>query len=329
MTTTPQLPEAVAPDLQRARILDRVEERLRALLSEEHSRWRALDSRAATLVESLAELVAAGGERVRPAIFLTGYLAAGGDPDDQRVVDTAAALELLDTCFLIRSDVRENAPLRRGIPTLHVSHAAEHERNGWRGESRRFGEGTAVLAGDLALAYADRLASGMPAGAWQIWNELRTERVLGAHIDAAMASEYLDDPWPGRCIPGCSRGCAAGWYALHHPLLLGAALAGRRDLRAAFEEYARPLHAAWRMRGFLDGGPGYDWDAQLLRDILLDSSDRAMGERVITQLTGRACRVVATAPLALAWRTELASFARRVAGVDEGTTRDPQGREEN
>ncbi|MFD0383897.1 hypothetical protein ACFQ2B_21025 [Streptomyces stramineus] len=53
MTTQPQLPRAVAPremapQLQRAGMLDRVEERLRRLLNDEHRRWRTSDTRGAT-----------------------------------------------------------------------------------------------------------------------------------------------------------------------------------------------------------------------------------------------------------------------------------------
>ncbi|MFC5720281.1 polyprenyl synthetase family protein [Streptomyces gamaensis] len=318
MTTQGRLPRAaapqeVAPQIQRAGMLDRVEERLRGLLNDEHRRWRTADTRGAGLIESLAELVAVGVDRVRPVIVLTGYLAAGGDPEAPEPVDAAAALELLDTCTLIRSDVRDNAALRRGIPTLHVSRAAEHERNGWAGEARRFGESTATLAGDLALALADRLTARLPAPAWHIWHELRLERTVGTYAHEAMTAEYLDDPWPGRCISGCDRGCTAGWYALRHPLRLGAALADRPDLDAAYDAYARHLHAAWRLRGFLDGGPEYDWDAELLREILLEREERGIAERLIRELVDRASRTAATTALATGWCEELTAFAARMA----------------
>ncbi|MFF7729744.1 polyprenyl synthetase family protein [Streptomyces sp. NPDC008001] len=318
MTTQPRLPRAVAPrepvpQLQRAGMLDQVEKRLRGLLNDEHRRWRTADARGAGLVESLAELVAVGADRVRPVILLTGYLAAGGDPEGSAAVEAAAALELLDTCTLIRSDVRDNAALRRGIPALHVSRAAEHERNGWAGDARRFGESTATLAGDLALSLAERLAARLPAPAWQIWDEMRTERVIGTYAHEAMTAEYLDDPWPGRCISGCDRGCTAGWYALRHPLRLGAALADRPDLDAAYDAYARSLHAAWRLRGFLDGGPEYDWDAELLREILLEREERGIAERLIRELVDRASRTAAASRLAAGWCEELTAFAVRMA----------------
>lgn len=319
MTTTPTHDppgNAAAPDRVRDAVLDRVEERLARLFAEEGRSRRTSDPRSAVLVAGVAELVQAGAERAHPVICLTGYLAAGGDPAGEDVVSASVALELLDTCLMIRDDVRKNASLRRGIPTLHISHAAEHERNGWSGESRRFGEGTAVLAGDLAVAYGDRFAARLPDTAWELWDGLRTERAIGAHAEAAAATEYLDDAWPGQCLDGCGSGCGAGWYGLRHALLIGAALAGREDLRDPYEEYARAVHGAWRIRGFLRGGPGFDGDAQFLRDIFFDAQARESAEETIAGLLDRADTAVATAPVAPGWRTELRAFARRVAGCD-------------
>ncbi|MEU1310643.1 polyprenyl synthetase family protein [Streptomyces cinnamoneus] len=312
----PAAPSAPAPPLQRARMLDRVEERLHGLFEEEHRHWRTADARGAGLIESLAGFVTAGGDRARPLVLLTGYLAAGGDPASDEAIDVAAALELLDTCTLIRADVRDDAALRRGIATLHVSRATEHEQGGWAGDSRRFGDSTATLAGDLALALADRLAAHLPVDVRPLWDELRMQRAIGSYAHEAVAAEYLDDPWPGRCVSGCDRGCTAGWYALRHPLRLGAALAGRPELGTPYDAYARPLHAAWRLRGFLEGGPEYAWNAQLMRELLLDPQERGATEELIEECVERACGVAAGLSLAAGWREELAVFAARVAAQD-------------
>ncbi|MEV7027046.1 hypothetical protein, partial [Kitasatospora sp. NPDC093558] len=211
----------------------------------------------------------------------------------------------LDTGHLIRHDTREGAVLRRGVPTLHVSHAAEHERHGWRGESRRFGEGMAVLAGDLALTLADRLALTLPARARGTWDDLRTDRVLGAYGEAARAGEYQDDPWPAECLDGCGSGCASGWYAVEQPLLLGAALAGRRDLDPHYGELGRAVHAGWRLRGFLGGGQGFDGMAQLLREVLFDRDAHDRAELLIAEQLDRARAALRAAPLRADWRAEL------------------------
>ncbi|WP_457031950.1 polyprenyl synthetase family protein [Kitasatospora sp. P5_F3] len=313
MATPFQLSDPAVPELLRARMLDRVEERLRGLLAAEHSATRVADPRAVTPIRALADQVTAGGERTRATLLLTGYLAAGGSPAGSQVIDVAAALELLDTCHLIRGDVRDNVPLRRGIPTPHVGHAAEHERNGWRGEPRRFGEATATLAGDLAVAYADRLVGGLPGEARAIWDQLRIARVLGAHAEAATRTEYLDDPWPLGCLEGCTPGCAAGWYAVREPLLLGAALAGRPDLADEYADYAGRLHAAWRLRGFLDSGAASDWHARMLCEILLGREEKDRTEDLIMRLVNEADLAVAEAPLRSGWHRELVNLAARLA----------------
>ena len=53
----------------------------------------------------------------------------------------------------------------------------------WTGESRRFGEGVAILVGDLAFVYADVLLRGAPLPAIQIWDELRIELNIGQYLD--------------------------------------------------------------------------------------------------------------------------------------------------
>ncbi|MCX4750341.1 polyprenyl synthetase family protein [Kitasatospora sp. NBC_01287] len=312
MTTSPKSRPSAGLRQTREGMLGRVDDLLTELVTREHHR-RMAQPQAATLVSGLGELLQARSDRVRPVICLTGYLAAGGDPHDEAALTAAAALELLDTCQVIREDVRENAVLRRSMPTLHISHAAEHERNGWRGESRRFGEGTAVLVGDLATAFGDRLAGKLPAAVAELWGEFRTERIIGAQAEAAAATEYLGDPWPGHCVEGCAAGCGAGWYALRHPLLIGAALAGRPDLVTAYQEYAGALHAAWRLRGFLDGGPGYDSDAQFLREVVFGDQGRREAQEAIAELVARALRSLADAPLAPGGHAELVALAHLVA----------------
>ncbi|MER5640628.1 polyprenyl synthetase family protein [Kitasatospora sp. NPDC002227] len=311
MTTSPKHRAAAALRHTRDLMLGQVDELLAETVCREHRRRRA-EPQAATLVSGIGELLQARGERLRPLVLLTGYLAAGGDPADQAAVRAAAALELLDVCHAVREDVRENAVLRRAMPTLHISHAAEHERNGWRGEARRFGESTAALAGDLAQALGDRLAAGLAPEAAELWADFRTDRIIGAQAEAIAATEYLGDPWPGRCIEGCSASCGAGWYALHHPLLLGATLAGRPDLAAAYRDYAAAVHPAWRLRGFLDGGPGYDADAQFLREVVFGSEGRRQAETTIADLVTRALTGLATAPLTDGWHHEFAELAHLV-----------------
>ena len=112
-----------------------------------------------------------GGKRLRPSFCHWGFVGAGGDPGDQRIVDAGAALELMHAFALFHDDVMDDAVSRRGTPTTHTVFAEAHAAAGWAGESRRFGEGVAILVGDLAFVMADELLIDAPHDAWVIWNE--------------------------------------------------------------------------------------------------------------------------------------------------------------
>src|SRR5689334_5539797 len=135
-------------------IADRVADRIEGLLDAEIERWKAVDPDLAAPLESLRELVLAGGKRLRPAFCHWAFVGAGGDPLDPIVVDAGGALELLHTFALIHDDVMDGSVTRRGLDAVHVDFEARHTLSEWRGEGRRFGEGVAFLVVDLAFVHA-------------------------------------------------------------------------------------------------------------------------------------------------------------------------------
>src|SRR5690349_19392619 len=137
-------------------VAERVERRLAEMFDTEIERWRALDSGLADPLLSLRAFVLDGGKRLRPAFCFWGFVGAGGDPDDERITDAGAAFELLQAFALIHDDVMDGSATRRGRPAVHVGYGDRHDDERWRGEARRFGEGVAVLVGDLAHVYADQ-----------------------------------------------------------------------------------------------------------------------------------------------------------------------------
>lgn len=66
------------------------------------------------LATDVATTLAAGGKRLRPLLVL---LCAGGD-DGEEIVRAAAAIELVHMATLVHDDVLDDAPLRRGQPTI-------------------------------------------------------------------------------------------------------------------------------------------------------------------------------------------------------------------
>lgn len=101
-----------------------------------------VDGNRSPLDAALAQLVSAGGKRIRPrlALLTGGLLAADPDP----LLYLAAAIEMLHTATLVHDDLVDGANLRRGVETInaHASAAAS------------------VLVGDFAFTRAARLVLG-------------------------------------------------------------------------------------------------------------------------------------------------------------------------
>jgi geranylgeranyl diphosphate synthase, type I len=230
-----------------------VEARLARLFADEIPRWRAVDPALAEPLESLQRLVEAGGKRLRPAFCYWAFVGAGGDPGDPRVVDAGAAFEMLHAFALIHDDVMDGAEVRRGAPATHTTFIGRHRRAGWRGEDRRFGEGVAILVGDLAHVYADRLLGDPPGGAAALWHELRLELIVGQYLDLLGTARADRDPATARRIARYK----SGKYTIERPLHVGAALAGGDPvLLAALSAYGDPLGEAFQLRDDVLGAFG-------------------------------------------------------------------------
>lgn len=90
----------------------------------------------ATLYDPAEYFLSLGGKRIRPVICLMANELFGDvHPDTWHL---ASAIELFHNFTLIHDDIMDKAPLRRGLQTLHT----------------RFGEPTALLAGDVTLVAA-------------------------------------------------------------------------------------------------------------------------------------------------------------------------------
>ncbi len=241
-------------------IAERVNARLADFLEPELARWADFDADLTDPMAEIGRLVLVGGKRLRPAFCHWGYIAAGGDADlaaasPGSVVDAGAAFELMHAFALFHDDVMDDADARRGAETAHRRFAARHRAGGWAGEDRRFGEGIAILVGDLAFVYSDQLLAGAPAEAWRVWNELRIELNVGQLLDI-VGSVKAD-----RTITRAERICRykSGKYTVERPLHLGAALAApdRLDeLMPALSAYGLPLGDAFQMRDDVIGAFG-------------------------------------------------------------------------
>ncbi|MDA8371871.1 MAG: polyprenyl synthetase family protein [Nocardiopsaceae bacterium] len=201
-------------------------------------------------VTDALEAMLAGGKRLRPAFCYWGWRGAGG-ADSPEIHAAAASLEFLQACALIHDDVIDNSDTRRGLPATHKRLALLHEHSGWSGAAEEFGQGAAILIGDLCLAWNDAMyhASGLPLEALQAGR-----RPLDTMRTEVMAGQYLDTLEQVRGTESAEAALRvmrykSAKYTIERPLHLGAALAGRyTELAPVYSAYGLPLGIAFQLR---------------------------------------------------------------------------------
>lgn len=193
-----------------------------------------------------------GGKRLRPLFCYWGWSAAFGDADQRDAVITAASsLEFLQACALIHDDVMDGSDTRRGLPAAHRQFASMHRGSQWLGIPDRFGEGAAILLGDLCLSWADQLllTSGLPTenldAAKAVYDEMRTELMAGQYLD------LLEQARGGGSVERALRVVRykSAKYTIERPLHIGAALAlAPQEVFDAYTGYGLPLGEAFQLR---------------------------------------------------------------------------------
>lgn len=186
----------------------------------------------------LRGFVMGGGKRVRPTFAWAGFRAGleGGGADDSSIQDVdpatvllaLSALEFVQACALIHDDIIDESDTRRGNPTTHRVFESQHRERNWFGSPEHYGISQAILAGDLALSWADDLlatAGLSPAIVERVrgpWRAMRTEVIAGQQLDIALennGSESIADAMQVINFKTAS-------YTVARPLHIGAALAG-------------------------------------------------------------------------------------------------------
>jgi geranylgeranyl diphosphate synthase, type I len=270
-------------------VVARVDGILEAFLGDRHAEAVAIDPRTAEPVEEIQRLVRAGGKRLRPACAYWGYRAAGGD-DGPEIWRAAAAVELLHTMALLHDDVMDADDERRGEPTARARQTAAARARG-QGEPERVGVAVAIVAGDLAAAFAEQLFSTAGfspdrqfAGAARL-ARMRLELALGAYLSVA---DLGVDPATVAYLKG-------GAYTVEGPALFGAALAGAPPaVDEALRGFARPLGAAFQMLDDLADGDAAPGTSRAQAKALVEASRAALADPRLDRSAADALDAVAT-----------------------------------
>ncbi len=136
---------------------------------EEHFNVRHFPKEPSTLYDPAQYILQLGGKRIRPVCVLMGNeLFDAIKPDS---FHAATAIELFHNFSLIHDDIMDKAPLRRGMPTVHA----------------KYGDSTALLAGDVMLVHGYEYLSNMKTEYLQkvlpLYNKTANEVCEGQQLD--------------------------------------------------------------------------------------------------------------------------------------------------
>lgn len=149
-----------------------------ALRQVEQAIGQAVDCQEPLLRQMVGELVRAGGKRMRPRVALLAFDACGGaDADLDKVVDAAAAFELIHTASLVHDDIIDQSPLRRGRPTVHVTYGTPH----------------AIVAGDFLFTQGFALSGRLPKEVIRITAEACVRLAEGEVMEQRLLAEEVDE----------------------------------------------------------------------------------------------------------------------------------------
>ncbi|MET7607411.1 polyprenyl synthetase family protein [Streptomyces avermitilis] len=226
---------------------------LEHFLAERVARAAALDPVFAhDIAERVARFTLDGGKRTRSQFVWWAHRACGGTAAGaETALRIGAALELVQTCALVHDDVMDGSRLRRGRPALHTDVSAQYADAVLPAPRTRFGEAAAILAGDLALAWADDvvadtdLAPDPGRRVRQVWSSMRMEMVAGQYLD--IQGQATSSHSEARAIRAACLKSAL--YSVQRPLELGAALAGAdADTTRALCSAGRCVGMAFQLR---------------------------------------------------------------------------------
>lgn len=210
--------------------------------------------------ELLAPVVslASKGKRMRALLLLTAHDACGGQHPERGHL-LAGAVELFQTAALIHDDVLDRSDTRRGMPSTHRALETRHRDESWLGDSEKFGESGAILAGDLALMASQYMLTSAIAGLPQDIGAAVGQR-FGSMASLCTAGQYLDIRLAAQPLSALALGshtaeifatmrAKTASYTAEGPLALGAALAGLpRTTVDAWAAIGVPLGIAFQLR---------------------------------------------------------------------------------
>lgn len=234
-----------------------VNTRLESFISERESILLAVSPDLKPICEYSRQFLS-GGKRFRATCVLMGYQTVKRDIDPH-VYDVASALEIFHAAALVHDDIMDKSDTRRGAPSVHRLFESLHQSSGWSGTAADFGESSALLLGDLLLAFSDELFSrGISAEENHHSAQASRLEFDRMRLDVT-AGQYLDimeeRAWPTvdklEALTRAQRVVVfkSAKYSIEAPLVIGAALAGANSEHIeSLRRVGLPLGIAFQLR---------------------------------------------------------------------------------
>ncbi len=130
-------------------IKNRVERELAAFVNDIDS-WYSLGSVSPFLFEQIKDFILRKGKRIRPILFVVGYMGYAKKPA-RNLYKSALSFELLHDFMLIHDDIIDKSETRRGKPSMHTK-LNKYLKS--RDNIRFSGQDLAIVIGDVLHALA-------------------------------------------------------------------------------------------------------------------------------------------------------------------------------
>ena len=230
----------------------------------------SLSSISPLIFKSIKDFMLRDGKRVRPILFVVGYLGFARKPA-AGLYTSALSIELLHDFMLVHDDIIDKADTRRSRPSMHKM--LDNYLKGFK-DIKFTGEDLSIVVGDIMYALAIRAFLSIRE------NMERKERALKKFIEAAIytgSGEFLELVSSVNDIAKISRESIykvydykTAYYTFASPLATGAILAGAdRKQVNILSDYGLHLGRAFQIKDDILG---------------MFSEERAIGKSALTDL---------------------------------------------
>lgn len=214
---------------------------LEEFFTEKRKEAQDIDPLAVKVLNSLEDYIA-GGKKVRGALTVLGYHAAGGRKQKE-IIPVSAAVEIIHSSLLIHDDFIDKDKLRRGKPTVHEAYS--------KGNSKHYGASIALIIGDIGIFLSHQLIANSKfdpskkARAISELERLLTNTGYGEILDIAF--DFKEKITWDEILK--VRLYKTAHYTFVLPLTIGATLAeAKKSMLEAIEVYGENVGLAFQIR---------------------------------------------------------------------------------